>query len=253
MISKAPANSQTDTEGPDKRNRKGIQIFDRKDDIVGFIGGNALRDQIKIQKIPLCLLQLHHHDIRVRRRPQEIQAAVYGASGGSGGHSRPVPVLICNRHRLQWIFQRKRRVDLLPGVFAAIVKALRRRPGLISLIPDRQNPAASVLTPENRVPIIDPRIRETDHHISARQQERFSLQLCNAAGVQGLRIKALSLRPPHEFIRKAVELRHISILITGKRKRRQVLTVEINRPQPAAHRHRTEGIAGNLLRQRAFR
>ena len=204
VIPEASADSQTDADRPDKGNREGIQIFDRKDDIVGLIGGNALRDQIKIQQVLFGLLQLHHHNVRLRRRSQEVDPIVYGASRGDGGHSRPVAVLIRNRHRFQRIFQRKRRIDLLSRVFAAVIKTRRRRSRLIGLIPDRQDPAASVLTPEHGASVIDSRIRETDHHVSSRQEKRLPLQLRNPACIQRLRIEALPLRAPYEFLREAV-------------------------------------------------
>ena len=246
MIPEAASHPQADNRRTMKGDAEGTQVFYRKHDIVGPISRDSGRCHIIITKKLLRLLQLNHHNIRIRRCSQEINAAVQRTSRRSGCHGCTMSDIIGNRHQLQRIIQLKRFIDLLPCIFTSINKAIRRCAGLHTLVPDGQYSCASVLPSENRIPVIYSRIRKSKDNIPARQIQRLLLYEGNPAAYQRLWIEIPVQRFRHKQIHQSIQPGDISVKITGNLQRRQHRPAVINGQKPFINRDIAENIIISL-------
>ena len=246
MLTETASHSQTDNRWFFKRNPIRGYIFNPQHDIICFIGGHVIRRHIIIPQKLFRLLQLHYDNIRIRSRPQEIQASVQGAPRRSRSHCRPMTYLINRRHQFQRLLRLKSLVYLLSRIFASIKIAIRGRARLHTLIPDGQNPGTSIRSPENRIPIVDTRIHKSQHHISAGQRQRFSLNQCYSAFYKGLDVKITIQGLRGKGLHQTIQPGYIPVIITGYLQGWKNSPAVVNRQKSFIHGNITENIVISL-------
>jgi|GEM_PF-5608612 len=156
---------QADHQGHGKTAGQMEQVSDAHHDIVFLIGICPLPDQIKIPEILLGRLQLHHGNGSLWGGSGKILVRIL-SSGCHGRQKGAVAVFVRRRDQGQGIRGRQRLVDLFFGILGPI-KGLEavyriRGAGFQSLVPDPQDPGASVRLPEQGILIVDACVHEAD-------------------------------------------------------------------------------------------
>ena len=118
-------------------------------------------------------------------------------------------VLVPAGHYAVGIGGLQRPVDVLSGIYGAIVEALRRGAVLNGLIPDCQDPAVPLAVPESLAGIVYPRIDDADDHPTPCQAQRRPLGLGDAADDQVVRVEALASHLP---LHQAIQLRYTLVV-----------------------------------------
>ncbi len=209
MVPIAGAQPQADDHRPLELLREAVRVPYPQHDIRLLIGRHAPGHHEKIPEVLLGLLELHHHDIRLRRSSDIGQAVPQPAARGYPRHGGSMAVLVPAGHYAVGIGGLQRPVDVLSGIYGAIVEALRRGAVLNGLIPDCQNPAVPLAVPESLAGIVYPRIDDADDHPTPCQAQRRPLGLGDAADDQVVRVEALASHLP---LHQAVQLRHALVV-----------------------------------------
>ena len=202
MISIVCPYPQTDYHRPAELSGKTVRILHPQHDIRLLVCRNPRRYHIKVPQKFLGLLQLYHHDVRIRSRSQIADTVSQPAPRRHARHGAPMTDFIPARHYTVGVLRLQGAVNVLPGVLCTIVESLRRFPGLHGLVPDSQNAAVSLAVPKRRIHIINSRIDKAYHCPPPCQAQGCPLYLGDAAGNQAVGIKSPF---PARLLHKAVQ------------------------------------------------